>query len=89
MQVDVYTPLRDVLDQAWTLWELTILAQPLLIIAPSPGEQCSLSTPMCIAVTSTQLHDCVVQAPVFTRSTNYTKQAAVVIAGLLAWRRWW
>ena len=35
LQVDVYTPLKAVLEHAWQLWEAQILAQPLLIIAPT------------------------------------------------------
>lgn len=36
-QADVWTPLREVAEQAWVLWELMVLAQPLLAVAPSPG----------------------------------------------------
>ena len=37
LQADIYTPLRTVLDRLWTLWEHVVLAEPLLVIAPSPG----------------------------------------------------
>lgn len=37
MQVDVYSPFRSVLERIWAVWELAILAQPLLVVAPSPG----------------------------------------------------
>ncbi|KAK9805887.1 hypothetical protein WJX73_001357 [Symbiochloris irregularis] len=40
-EADVFTPLRDVLDQAWTIWEMVVTAQPILIVAPSPGECCN------------------------------------------------
>ncbi len=39
-QVDVYTPLRNVIKQVWALWELMMLAQPLLVVGPSPGALC-------------------------------------------------
>ena len=35
--MDVFTPLRAVLDRAWVLWELTMLAEPLMVVAPTPG----------------------------------------------------
>ena len=35
LQVDVYTPLKAVLEHAWQMWEAQILAQPLLIVAPT------------------------------------------------------
>lgn len=37
VQADIYTPLRTALDRLWTLWEHVVLAEPLLVIAPSPG----------------------------------------------------
>ena len=37
LQVDVYTPLKAMLDKAWIVWEMTLLAEPLLVVAPSPG----------------------------------------------------
>ncbi len=37
-QVDVYTPFQAVLRHMWTLWELVLLAEPLLVAAPTPGE---------------------------------------------------
>ena len=30
-------PLQEVVEKCWVLWELMILAQPLMVIAPSPG----------------------------------------------------
>jgi len=36
-QADLWTPMREVAEQAWVLWELLVLAQPLLVVAPSPG----------------------------------------------------
>ena len=36
-QVDIYTPLCEVLDQAWVLWEILVLAQPLMVVSPTPG----------------------------------------------------
>ncbi len=38
MQVDIYTPLKSILAKAWVLWELTLLAEPLMVVACSPGE---------------------------------------------------
>ena len=29
--------LAEVMEQAWVLWELLVLAQPLMVLAPSPG----------------------------------------------------
>ncbi|PRW56114.1 DENND6A-like [Chlorella sorokiniana] len=34
---DCFTPLRGVLPQLWALWELLLLGQPLMVVAPSPG----------------------------------------------------
>ena len=36
-QADVWLPLEAVVEKCWVLWELTVLAQPLMVIAPSPG----------------------------------------------------
>lgn len=36
-QVDVYTPFSALLQHLWALWELVLLAEPLLVLAPSPG----------------------------------------------------
>ncbi|KAK9831905.1 hypothetical protein WJX81_007718 [Elliptochloris bilobata] len=48
-EVDVWTPLREVAEQAWVLWELAVLAQPLLVVAPSPGE-CSATVAALVAL---------------------------------------
>lgn len=37
-EVDVYTPLRGVLKQLWTLWELMLLAEPIMVVGPTPGD---------------------------------------------------
>lgn len=42
-QVDIWSALAEVAEQAWTLWELLLLAQPLLVLAPSPGA-CHIDT---------------------------------------------
>ncbi|KAI7845872.1 hypothetical protein COHA_000606 [Chlorella ohadii] len=34
---DCFTPLRGVLPQLWALWELLLLGQPLMVVAPTPG----------------------------------------------------
>eukprot|EP00887_Chlorella_sp_A99_P002665 scaffold6.g2665.t1 len=34
---DVYTPFRSVLESLWALWELVLLGEPLLVMAPTPG----------------------------------------------------
>lgn len=36
-QVDIYTPMKAMLSKAWVLWELTMLAEPLMVVAPTPG----------------------------------------------------
>ena len=36
-QVDIWVPLQEVVEKCWVLWELMVLAQPLMVIAPSPG----------------------------------------------------
>jgi len=36
-QVDMWVPLQEVVEKCWVLWELMVLAQPLMVIAPSPG----------------------------------------------------
>lgn len=36
-QVDIYTPMKAMLAKAWVLWELTMLAEPLMVVAPTPG----------------------------------------------------
>lgn len=37
VQVDAYTPFSALLPHLWALWELVLLAEPLLVLAPSPG----------------------------------------------------
>lgn len=37
MQADIFTPLKGILAKAWVLWELVVLAEPLMICAPTPG----------------------------------------------------
>lgn len=39
LQVDVFTPFSALLQHLWALWEMMLLAEPLLVVAPSPGEQ--------------------------------------------------
>ncbi len=41
LQVDVWLPLEAVMEKCWVLWELIVLAQPLMVIAPSPGTPCA------------------------------------------------
>ncbi len=36
-QVDVFTPLCAVVSRVWALWELLVLAEPLMVVAPTPG----------------------------------------------------
>ena len=36
-EVDVWTPFTAVIEQLWTLWELVLLGEPLLVMAPTPG----------------------------------------------------
>ena len=36
-QADIFTPLKSILAKAWVLWELVLLAEPLMICAPTPG----------------------------------------------------
>ncbi|CAK0733784.1 hypothetical protein CVIRNUC_000332 [Coccomyxa viridis] len=36
-EVDVWQPLQEVAEKCWVVWELMVLAQPLMVIAPSPG----------------------------------------------------
>ena len=43
MQADVWSTLKEVVERAWVLWELMILAQPLLVLAPSPGGRLVIS----------------------------------------------
>ncbi len=38
LQVDIYTPFSALLQHLWTLWEVLLLAEPLLVLAPSPGD---------------------------------------------------
>ena len=37
VQVDVFTPFSALLQHLWALWEMMLLAEPLLVVAPSPG----------------------------------------------------
>ena len=37
----MWKPLQAVMEKCWVLWELLILAQPLMVIAPSPGSFCA------------------------------------------------
>lgn len=36
-QADIWSVLAEVVEQAWALWEMLVLAKPLLVLAPSPG----------------------------------------------------
>ncbi len=38
LQVDIHTPFSALLQHLWTLWEVLLLAEPLLVLAPSPGD---------------------------------------------------
>lgn len=48
-EVDVMTPFRNVLSRLWSLWEMSITAQPLMIVAPSPVE-CSAAVSALISL---------------------------------------
>lgn len=37
VQIDIYTPFNALLQRLWQLWEMVMLAEPLLVLAPSPG----------------------------------------------------
>eukprot|EP00210_Caulerpa_lentillifera_P003661 g3495.t1 len=37
-EVDVFTPFQSVLNRLWSLWEMTLTNQPLVIVAPTPVE---------------------------------------------------
>lgn len=50
-EVDIYTPFSALLHHLWTLWEVLLLAEPLLVLAPSPGE-CSTAVAALIALIS-------------------------------------
>ena len=50
-EVDVYSPFRNVLSRLWSLWELTLTGQPLVIVAPSPVE-CSAAVAALISLIS-------------------------------------
>ena len=43
LQIDIYTPLKAILIKAWAVWELVLLAQPLMVAARSPGEKEAIS----------------------------------------------
>lgn len=42
--MDVFTPLKSILAKAWVLWELVLLAEPLMICAPTPGDSSGCTT---------------------------------------------
>ena len=42
LQVDVFTPFTALPHHLWALWEMVLLAEPLLVVAPSPGPPPSL-----------------------------------------------
>ncbi|CAL8466888.1 g6424 [Coccomyxa elongata] len=48
-EADVWSTLQEVVERAWVLWELMILAQPLLVLAPSPGV-CSAAVAALVAL---------------------------------------
>ncbi|KAL3154098.1 hypothetical protein ABBQ32_013634 [Trebouxia sp. C0010 RCD-2024] len=50
-EVDVFTPFTALFHHLWTLWEMMLLAEPLLVVAPSPGE-CSTAVAALIALIS-------------------------------------
>ncbi|KAK9853379.1 hypothetical protein WJX84_012047 [Apatococcus fuscideae] len=56
-EADIYTPLRTALDRLWTLWEHAVLAEPLLVIAPSPGE-CSAAVAALTALITPLPYSC-------------------------------
>ncbi|KAK9864873.1 hypothetical protein WJX84_003125 [Apatococcus fuscideae] len=56
-ETDIYTSLRTALDRLWNLWELVVLAEPLLIIAPSPGE-CSAAVAALTALITPLPYSC-------------------------------
>ena len=58
MQVDVYTPFSALLPQLWALWELVLLAEPLLVLAPSPGHTLLKQTPCITHHPTEQVKQC-------------------------------
>ena len=60
LQVDVFTPFSALLQHLWALWEMMLLAEPLLVVAPSPGEQPPppLPLPLNIITPSSQTKHC-------------------------------
>lgn len=63
-EVGLFTPLQDVLDKAWLLWEMMVLAEPIMVVAPTPGE-CSTAVAALIALV-TPLPYCTDFRPYFT-----------------------
>jgi hypothetical protein len=47
---DCFTPLRGVLPQLWALWELLLLGEPLLVVAPSPGVSAGVHVCVCVCI---------------------------------------
>ena len=37
MQMGAYMPLKGVLTHLWLLWEIVLLAEPLLVVGTTPG----------------------------------------------------
>lgn len=48
LQANVWLPLQEVAEKCWVLWELMVLAQPLMVMAPSPGLLLAQSGAQCL-----------------------------------------
>lgn len=50
-EVDTFVPFKGVVSKLWALWELTLTGQPLVVVAPTPGE-CSSAVAALISLIS-------------------------------------
>ena len=37
LQTDIFSPVRTYLERLWSLWEMMLLAKPIMVVAPTPG----------------------------------------------------
>eukprot|EP00891_Asterochloris_glomerata_P002409 jgi/Astpho2/2409/Aster-x1074 len=37
-EADIFSPVRTYLERLWSLWEMMLLAKPIMVVAPTPGD---------------------------------------------------
>ena len=47
VQADIFSPVRTYLDRLWSLWEMMLLAKPIMVVAPTPGNSQRAANGLC------------------------------------------